>query len=104
MRADGPPAIGKKTQSMSAQVRAAEIAQLGSDTSFAKLEVTPVLALNPCPRLGVQGVGTQRQLRLALEEMKNSGHGGGVFGKLLALSEAENHRLQPVVVVQRAAE
>ena len=35
--------------------------------------------------------------------MQDGGHLGGVFGWLLALAEAEGHRLDPVVVMQRAA-
>ena len=42
--------------------------------------------------------------RLALEEVQDGGHRGGVFGQFLALAEAEDHGLEPVVVVQRAAQ
>jgi hypothetical protein len=63
----------------------------------------------PCKRRLTPGsrlvpVVAQRQLRLALEEVQHGGHGGGVFGQFLALTEAEDHRLQPVAVEQRAAE
>lgn len=54
--------------------------------------------VNPCSWFGVQCVIAQRQHCLALEEVKNCGHGGGVFGKLLALGEAEDHRLDLLIV------
>jgi len=49
-------------------------------------------------------IGAQGELRLAPDDVNRRGHGGRVCGKLLAGSEAENHYLQAVVVVERAAE
>jgi hypothetical protein len=65
-----------------------------------RLDAVPLAGehVNPCPWFGVQVVIAQRQLCLALEEVKNSGHGGGVFGKLLALGEAEDHRLDLFII------
>ena len=63
----------------------------------------PVGMWTQVPGLGLQGVVTQSHLRFALEEVQDGWHGGGVFGKLLALAEAEDHGFQPVVVVQGAA-
>ena len=64
----------------------------------------PVGMWTQVPGLASTRVVAQRQLRLALEEVQDGGHRGGVFGQLLALAEAEDHRLDPVVVVQGAAQ
>jgi hypothetical protein len=40
----------------------------------------------------------QRQLRLAPEEVQDGALRGGVFGKLLALGEAEENYLEAVIV------
>jgi hypothetical protein len=43
-------------------------------------------------------------LSFALKEMQDGRHRGGVFGQFLALGKAEQDRLEPVVVEQRAAQ
>ncbi len=44
---------------------------------------------------GLQGVVAQRQVGIALEEVKNSGHRSPVF---LALAEAEDYHFDPIIV------
>src|SRR5262245_61224279 len=51
--------------------------------------------VNPGARLRLQRVVAQRQLRLALVEVQDGGHRGGVLGKLLALGEADRDRGEP---------
>ena len=60
--------------------------------------------VDPGARLGFHGIVAQRQLRLAVEEVQDGGHRGGVFGKLLALGEAEGDRFEPVVTGQDPAQ
>ena len=60
--------------------------------------------VDPGSRLRLQGVVAQRQARLALEEVQDGGHRGRVFGKFLALAEAEDDHLEPVIVEQGAAQ
>jgi hypothetical protein len=59
--------------------------------------------------LGGKLVGQDRADRVDLlvrleVEVQGGRHGGGVFGKLLALRKAEGDRLEPVVVEQGAAQ
>jgi hypothetical protein len=54
--------------------------------------------------LGIKSIISQRDLRLALKEAQDSGHGSGVFGKFLALGEAEDFHLNALILVQRPAQ
>ena len=60
--------------------------------------------MDPGARFRFQIVVVQRQARFALKKVQHSRHRGRVFGKLLALGEAEEDRFKAVVVKQGAAQ
>ncbi len=51
--------------------------------------------VDPGAGLGIESIVSQRDPRLALEEVQDGRHRGGVFGKLLALGKAEGDPLEP---------
>ena len=60
--------------------------------------------VDPGASLRLVLVVSQRQRRLALKEVQDGGHRGGVFGQFLTLGEAEDHRLDLFIVEDRATQ
>jgi hypothetical protein len=73
-------------------------------TSDGHLTNTTSKALKPNAFLLAPADEPPRQLRLALEEVQDNGHRGGLFGRLLALGDAEQDHLEAVVAEQGAAQ
>ena len=60
--------------------------------------------VNPRSRLRFNGIVTESQSCLALDDLKNGRHRSRVFGQFLALAEAEDHRLDIIVIEKCAPE